>query len=81
MTYTISCPDQECKTVFSLEEEDFDEIYEAEDPIECPGCETEYEWTFDPAATPEIVLTEKVVYTDEPEAGDEPDDFEEEDEE
>lgn len=65
MTYTITCPDPDCKTVFELEEADFDPLYEDAEPISCPGCEVGYEWTFDPDAKPEITLTEPAEYDDE----------------
>jgi hypothetical protein len=82
MTYTITCPNPDCKTTFELDDEDFEPIDADGEPIECPGCEVEFEWTFDEDATPQITLTDAVQYADEPYPmpGEDEDDLDDEDE-
>jgi hypothetical protein len=79
MTYEITCPDPECKTTFEMEESDFDEAYDNEEPIQCPVCEVEFEWDFDPDATPQITLTIPAEYED-PEDGTDDEEMGEDDE-
>ena len=60
MSYTLTCPDPECATVFELPDADFDKIYESEDDITCTGCGCEWPWEYEPKAKDgeEVTLVE-----------------------
>jgi hypothetical protein len=73
MTYTVTCPDPECKTTFELDAKTFDIAYAKDEPISCPGvCGLDYEWDYDPtkADGEDVTLAEAVEY-EEPDALDE----------
>jgi hypothetical protein len=71
MTYTLTCPDPSCATTFELDGDDFDQNYEQQDePIECPGCNVDYEWDLDDDREPPLQLTVAAEYDEEPETCD-----------
>ncbi len=80
MSYTVTCPDPECKTTFEVDAETFDAAYQDDEALECPTCETEFEWDYDPGKPDgqEITLTVAVEYEEE---GEDLDDIDPDDEE
>ena len=45
--YTLICPDIDCAEEFDIALSP-EALAEGGDPIECPGCQEEWEWEYDP---------------------------------
>lgn len=72
-TYTLTCPDPECKRTFTVQLEPVD-LEDGGDPIECPKCEEEWEWEHDlEADTLELVADPE---EDDEESDDDQEEFE-----
>jgi len=78
LTYTATCPDPECATVFEVEEDELDlDTDEPGEFITCPNCGQDCEWDFDADHDPPLTLTGIVEYEEDEEADEEEEDEEE----
>ena len=48
MSYTLTCPNPDCATVYELPDADFDRAYESGEDISCPDCGESWAWDYDP---------------------------------